>query len=72
MSVKKKEVENEIEKWTTPEPGGPQDWEWVERNGARIKPAKGRLCDVVRPPDLPKMSEEEFQELMTWLRGDNR
>ena len=72
MKKKEKQIEDEIDLWTKLEPGGPQDWEWVEENGAMVKRAKGRLCDVVSPPDLPKKSEEELQDLMTWLRGDER
>jgi len=72
MKKKEKEVEDEIEDWTKLEPGGPQDWEWVWENGMRYRPAKRDWNDVVRPPDLPKMTEEEFEELMRWDRDDER
>jgi hypothetical protein len=72
MKKKEKPVANEWEQWTQLEPGGPQDWNWVEKNGMRYRPATKNWDDVVRPPDLPKMTEEEFEELMRWDRDDER
>jgi len=50
VKTKEKDAADDIEKWTTPEPGGPQDWVWVERNGMRVCPAKGNWSDLVLPP----------------------
>jgi len=75
---KEKEVEEMtdeemIEAWKNaiPEPGGPQDWVWVERNGMRVRPAKGRLCDLVLPP-RPRLTDEEIDELLRPDREDKR
>ena len=72
MKKKEKPVADPMEQWMQLEPGGPQDWEWVEQHGATVKPAKGRFCDLVLPPDRPKLSQEQLDELLGWLRDDKR
>jgi hypothetical protein len=72
MKKKDKAVADPVEQWMQLEPGGPQDWEWVVENGMRIRPAKGRFCDLVLPPDRPTLSEEELDELLRWDREDGR
>jgi hypothetical protein len=69
VSVKKKEVENEIEKLMTPEPGGPQDWVWVERNGMRVRPATKTWRDF---PWLEEaiLTDEEIEALYEEGRDD--
>ena len=69
MSVKKKEITNEVEMWPTPEPGGPQDWLWVEENGIQVRPATKTWKDF---PFLEKpiLNDEEIEALYNEGRDD--
>jgi hypothetical protein len=73
VSVKKKEIDGheDVFEWKIVEPW-PADWVWVERNGMRVRPAKGRLCDLVLPPDRPRLTDEEIDELLRPDREDER
>ena len=71
MKKKEKAVTDETFEWKIVEPW-PEHWVWIERNGMRIKPASGRLGDLVRPPNLPKLTEEEVNEILAPDRDDER
>jgi len=68
VNVKKKEA---LDQWAVPEPepGGPQDWEWVERNGMRVRPATKTWNDFPWL-DEPILTEEEIDELYEAGRDD--
>ena len=68
---KKEKVEDPIERWTKLEPGGPQDWVWVERNGMRVRPATKKWSDF---PFLsePLLTDAEIGELLEPDREDER
>jgi hypothetical protein len=50
----------------------PVHWEWVERNGMWVRPAKGNWNDLDLPPDRPRLTEEEIDDLLRPDREDQR